>query len=233
MFIITICLFFFSCNNELIKKWRKFNSYPPKIKLDKRGENGVRGNYLIENSYNLNSAFRKDEYFLKNAKGQTHKLNIELTWREYQILYFEFTQNSLFIIINSFRPDDWITIKKFSLEDGELIFEDRGVIPCEENKTKKFEITQPWNRQNDWSLGNRKCNWINFRSHQISYLKSSFVKAFEVDSLYEFNIFSYNWLENKLDTLPRNFSVGIDAFSGRYTGLRDIQYNEGRRQFEY
>jgi len=218
----------------------KFNNRPPNIALEKKGKNGVGGNYLIENSSKLNSDRRKYEYYLRNAEGQTHKLelnidkfDIELNWKEYQILYFEFTKNSLFIIINSSGSDDWIAFKYFSLETGEVMFWDGGIIPCEKNK----KPIDPQKIKDDWSLGNPKCNWINFQSHQISYIRSSLVSEDEIDSLntplYEYNVFSYNWMENKMDTLPQKVSVGMDAVTGRSAGLRNINYNDEKGQFEY
>ena len=229
IFIIANCILLISCNEKLINKWTRLSHNPPSIGLEKKGKNGVGGNYLVESA----STTGITEYYLKNSKGKTHILDLKLNSTSYRILFFEFTKNNLFIIINTLGPGDYISFKNFDLETGELILSDRGAIPCSQ-KTKMKDIGK---RKYDWKLGNHTCEWINFESHQISYLRSGPVereaKADSLGTLMEFNIFSYNWLENTLDTLPRNFSVGIDAFTGKFLGLRNIHYNHEKEQFEY
>ncbi|MEM7571802.1 MAG: hypothetical protein AAF433_02825 [Bacteroidota bacterium] len=229
--LIFVGLLMLSCKPTLVKKWASFNSRTPSIALDEKGENGVGGNYLIERSSNPNSNNRRDAYYLRNAAGQTIDLGIELNWIGHQLLYFEFTESSLFVITHYGTPHNKINVHNFSLETGEQLFLDGGVIPCE----RTVSIKRLWEYRRTWKLGNAKCNWIDFQSHKVSFIRPSLVTGGEGYNLelYEFVMFSYDWLENELDTLPHNFSVGIDAVTGVYLGLRNIDYHEEKGQFEY
>ncbi|MFK7923951.1 MAG: hypothetical protein AB8H47_18475 [Bacteroidia bacterium] len=227
LLLIANCTFLIGCNQELIDKWTKINNRFPNVELAKKGENGVRGNYLIEKSPNPGSSNRENEYYLKTSKGQTYPLALGLKKWEYQILYFEFTENSLFIIINSYAPRDWISFKSFDLETGKLILSDGGEIPCRKKYTIKY----------DWNLGNRDCDWIDIQSKQITYTRTSPVKSnIEGDSLsllmVELKIFSYDWSDNKIDTVVQYLSPEIDAFTGGLLNLENIRYDQEKGKFK-
>ena len=189
----------------------------------KRGNNGYKKNYIIKQT----SDKEHSEYQLKNFDNKTFKLELQTDEINQKILYYEFNDDKLFIIINWNSFTDWISFKSFDVHTGQVIFSDEGQIPC----VKEIDNTV------DWKLGNDDCEWINFKSNNISYFRQDSIGNEVVDGMnikvVDFKIFSFNWQSTQLDTIAKNIPPNFDATTGGNKLPNNIKFKTETNNFEY
>lgn len=221
VFFIVIGLI--SCKSNNLYDWCELDNSFTKINISSKGNNGYKGSFIVENNDS-----RKPRYSIVNDLGEVFDLNINVDNLNKSLLYYEFIDDKLFVIINYFLINK-IEFKVFESSTGNLIIRDYGIIPCEYDVSERYKP--------NWKIGNNECEWIDLKSKNISFIKQNLTDTIFLDSInsykLEFNVLSYNWKELEFDTVKRNISITSDPVSGVYLGSKNIKYKKSSMSFNY
>ena len=167
------------------------------------------------------------KYYLIDQTGKLTELDFKIDKLNNRLWYYEIFDSSIFVIINSRSFRDWIMIKQFNTTSGELEFNARGEIPC----YKPFD-----SKVLDWQLGNNDCEWINFKTSEITYRSNQIIDTIFIDSVkihkLKNSIFLYNWKTLDHDIIVDDLGSNYDAFSDG-TLMKNIKFNKESGNFEY
>ncbi|MEL6867499.1 MAG: hypothetical protein AAFP19_23945 [Bacteroidota bacterium] len=129
----------------------------------------------------INNQLELTEYDLRNSDGDTLKLAIEVDSGK-KLLFFEFVEERLFLIMNHFELMDVVGLYSFDTQTGKRDFYLEGQIPCQ----SKFK--------HDWAIGNKDCEWINFKEDKVVLVR--------MENPLVFKLSEYDWKRNKGSLIP-------------------------------
>ena len=214
--IVILCtVSFISCSkgtfdNFTLKEWSKLEAPNRSIDINRKGNNFDNGYGIVEIKNDNNPNILLLEYYLMSPNKDVLKLDFEVTGAN-ELLYFEFYEDNLFILLNQANVVDEVEIYNFDVQSGKIIFQSSGQLPC----ASDFEF--------NWKIGNQDCEWANFTDGRIAFAR--------LNDFFKPQLAIYDWKLNKYDVSDTELSVGLSSNYG-YIIKGNVFYNLETRAFE-
>lgn len=211
--ILLLLPLFVSCQNLPISDLKSKGITQEEIEktTSLNGENGVNNYFLIfrqtNKSQNPNFKYFINNYDLYSPNAELITLTQNRNSQS-DIIYFEFQNEEIVLIekIKGIRKQ--IRISKYDLKTARLKIDFNAEIPCKS--------------END-------CEWIIIKEKKLAFFTN--VEANE--GLEHNSIYEYNWRTNEIKLVFGKLAPAIDAVSGRNFEVKDVKYNQERKEFEY